>query len=99
MNYTEKQITEKAIQVLKDIDGKYYRENCIAKVSFHKNDEIHFPKNKTLDTWIISISSLFNNTDFMIISDETGEPLYYQNFNYTMTELMLKDNGVYGYKE
>lgn len=99
MNYTEEQITKKAIKILKDIDGKYYQENCIVKVSFHKNDEIQFPKNKTLDTWVISINSLFDNRDFMIISDETGEPLYYQNFNYIMTELILKDNGVYGYKE
>lgn len=95
MKHTEQQIIEISQKVLKDIDGKYYRESCISKVTFHKDDELDFPTKKTIDTWVISIDSLFDNRDFLIISDETGEPLYYQNFNYITREIGKDSEGNY----
>ena len=93
MKHTENEIRVIALKIWKDIDGQFYRDN------FHKNDELNFPIKKTIDTWAISINSLFDNRDFLIISDDTGEPIYYQNFNYITTEIIKKDDGIYDYKE
>lgn len=99
MKHTEEEIKTIALKILKDIDGKYYRENCIAKITFHKDDEIDISEKKIIDTWTISINSLFDNRDFLIISDETGEPIYYQNFNYITSEIIKKEDGTYDYKD
>ena len=96
MKHTEEQIIAKAKEVLKDFRGKYYSEECINKATFNDKDEIFSGKNKgkITDTWSVSIISLAENLDFLTISDETGEPLYYQNFN-TFTFDIEKDERGY----
>lgn len=97
MKYEEQQIVELAKKVLKDIDDKYYRENCIEKVFFIEKELIlkGIKKGKTSPCWGVAIKSLFDNTDFLTISDETGEPLYYQNFNCIIREIGKDDDGRY----
>lgn len=91
MIHTEEQILERAKLILKDLKGKNYKEGCIHKISFTKEKEVVKPERKTIAAWTISVNSLFGNIDFLTISDETGEPLYYQNFNFQISEV-TKDN-------
>ena len=101
MKHTKEQIKTIALKIMKDIDGQFYRENYINSIMFDEQDKIArgVDKGKTKPTWTIFIKSLFDNEDHLIISDETGEPLYYQNFNYIITEIIKKDDGSYDYKD
>jgi len=95
MIHTEEQILNKVKSILKDLKGEYYKEDCIRKVSFNKEEVPIIFEDKVVSGWIISINSLFGNIDFLIISDETGEPLYYQNFNYKKIEIAKNEEGKY----
>lgn len=95
MNYTEKEIIEKAKQILKDIEGQFYNESIIGTVTYNEKKRILDSENQTLETWTVSINSLLDNKDFLIISDETGEPIYYQNFNAKIFEVKKDENGIY----
>ncbi|OUS01594.1 hypothetical protein A9Q86_07410 [Flavobacteriales bacterium 33_180_T64] len=83
MNYTEEQIIEKAKQVMEDLREEYYSDNCIRRVFFEEEKILLSGENKEKlqAVWSVGINSFFDNVDFLHISDETGEPLYYQNFN------------------
>jgi|GEM_PF-695591 len=96
MKHTEEQILTKAKEVLKDFRGKYYSEDCIKDAFFDKDKISNYGKNKDKkhSTWIIGVESLADNEDLLFISDETGEPLYYQNFN-TFTFDIEKDERGY----
>ncbi|MGJ1420109.1 hypothetical protein ACR79T_10830 [Sphingobacterium spiritivorum] len=97
MRHTENQIRIIALKILKDIDGQFYRENCIDSIMLDEKDKISrgVDKGKIKPTWTIFIKSLFDNEDHLIISDETGEPVYYQNFNYIIREIGKDANGKY----
>ncbi len=93
MKHTEKEIKAIALKILKDIDGKYFRENCIDSLVFDEKQE--FLDGKIKPAWIIFIKQIFDNEDHLIISDETGEPIYYQNFNYITREIGKDKDGKY----
>ena len=97
MKYTEEQITAKAKEVIKDFRGKYYSEECIDGVVFRENKDINFGKLKDQkhSTWIIGVKSLADNEDLLFISDETGEPLYYQNFNTFVFDVEKDERGYF----
>lgn len=95
MKYNENQILEIAKKILQDLNGEYYNEKDLVKITFKKNDMVARPSGAILDTWTVSIDALFNNRDFLTISDETGEPLYYQNFNTTIAEIEKNSDGKY----
>lgn len=97
MKHTEKEILEIVKKVLKDLEGEYYKEANIENVFFDKDDKLIRGENigKPHYTWTIAIKSLFDNTDFLTISDETGEPLYYQNFNMIIAEIKKNEDGKY----
>ncbi|WP_277013422.1 hypothetical protein [Flavobacterium lindanitolerans] len=95
MKNTEKQILEIAKKVLQDLNGEYYDEKNLVKITFNKNDTVARPFGAIIDTWTVSIDALFNNRDFLTISDETGEPLYYQNFNTLIAEIEKNSDGKY----
>ena len=95
MKHTEEQILKKARQILKDLDGEYYKDSCINKISFNKEKEVSRPERKVIAAWTVSVKAIFDNLDFLTISDETGEPLYYQNFNYSIVEIKKDENGKY----
>lgn len=97
MKYTEEQIKEKANQIMKDLDGKYYIENCVSNAKYKRKEEIFTGKlkGKIISSWTISIKAIFDNLDFLLISDETGEPLYYMNFNTICFDIEKDKDGKY----
>lgn len=97
MKHTQEQIKEKADQIMKDLDGKYYFENCVIDTFFKKKEEVFTGKlkGKALSVWIIGIKALADNEDLLFISDETGEPLYYQNFNMICFDIEKDKDGKY----
>ena len=96
MKNTEIQILEKAKQVMADLYGKHYSESTIGKPMFREKEEV--ADGQYADTWTVSIESLFDNLDFLTISDETGEPIYYQNFNMIITDIGKTAQGRYTLK-
>jgi len=99
MKHIEKQILEKAIKIVKDLTDGVFGEDNIINVNFHEQNKLLFPNEKIIDVWVISVKSLFDNTDFLILSDETGEPVYYHNFNLIKTEIIKNTDGIYRYKK
>ena len=95
MKNTETQIFEKAKIILQDLNPNYFNENDILKITFSEKDKVARPIGKIIDIWLVSIRSLFDNVDFLTISDETGEPLYYQNFNIAIAEIEKNAQGRY----
>jgi len=97
MKHTEEQILAKAKEIMKDLDGKYYFEDCVAGVVFKKNKISNYGKNigEKHSTWIIGIKALADNEDLLFISDETGEPLYYQNFNTFVFDVEKDERGYF----
>lgn len=97
MKHTIEQIKAKAEIVLKDLEGKYYTENLIEDGFFREKDEIPIGvhKGETVAVWVLFIKSLFDNTDHLIISDETGEPIYIQNSNYILIDILKNEEGKY----
>ncbi len=93
MKNTEAKILEKAKQVMADLDGKYYSESTIGKPFFREKEEV--ADGQYADTWTVSVESLFDNLDFLTISDETGEPIYYQNFNMIISDIVKSAQGKY----
>lgn len=101
MKNTEQEILEKAKKVLKGIFDDLYKEDDIEKVVFYEKDELirGSNKGKVHPTWTAIIKAPFDNIDFLTISDETGEPLYYQNFNMIVYEIGKDADGNYFRKE
>lgn len=93
--HTEEQILEKVKLILKDLKGEYYKDSCINKISFNKEKEVSRPERKVIAAWTVSVKAIFDNLDFLTISDETGEPLYYQNFTTKILEIAKDENGKY----
>jgi len=48
-----------------------------------------------MPVWRVSVKAVFDNVDFLIISDETGEPLYYQNFNTYIFDIEKDEKGCF----
>ncbi|VXB82725.1 conserved hypothetical protein [Flavobacterium sp. 9AF] len=100
MKHTEKQILEITKKTLKGIFKDLYKESDIEKIVFEKNEELIRGKNtgKNHPCWVAIIKSLFDSVDFLVISDETGEPLYIQG-KYTTSEIEKDQEGNYYRKE
>lgn len=96
MNYTEQQILEKSKKILKDLHGQYYKEENIENAWFNEKDEVARPQGAIVPAWTISVNEpIFDASEFLIISDESGEPLYYQNANMIIHEIKKDNNGNY----
>jgi hypothetical protein len=100
MKHTEKQILEKAIKIVKDLDG----EQSVRKVNSvrfveKKKLAVGIDKDKEYPCWTVYIESLFGNEDHLTISDDTAEPLYYQNFNLITLEIIKNADSIYQYKK
>ncbi|NHN25543.1 hypothetical protein FIA58_007625 [Flavobacterium jejuense] len=96
MKHTKEQIIEKAKNIMKDLDGKFYFEDCIIDAFFSKDKVSNYSKyaGKKHSSWIIGIKAIADNEDLLFISDETGEPIYYMNFN---TKVFDIENDQKGY--
>lgn len=96
MKHTEKEMLERTKKVLSDLHGVYFKEENIIKIVYHENDEVARPSGEIMNTWTGVLNEpLFDASEFLIISDETGEPLYYQNANMIVYEIKKDDNGNY----
>lgn len=97
MKYTKEQIIKKSELVLKDLEGEYYRENLIEEVIFKENDKISMGpyEGEVKPVWIVFVKSLFEHSDHLYLSDEDGEPIYLQNFNYISMEIAKNNEGKY----
>jgi hypothetical protein len=101
MLHTEKQILGLAKIVLKGIFKDLYKESDIENAYFNEKKELYRGENegKEHPCWTVAIKAPFDNADFLTISDETGEPLYYQNFNMIIYEIGKDKDGNYFRKE
>lgn len=98
MNHTREQIISKAKKIMKDHLDEYYTEGCV-------DEELNDPymelvnygkyKGEEISLWLVAINSLFDNHNFLFISDETGEPVYYQNFNTFVFDVEKGKDGKY----
>jgi hypothetical protein len=61
--HTEEQILEKAQLILKDLNGKYYKDLCINKISLIKK-KVSRPERKVIAAWTVSVKAIFDNLDF-----------------------------------
>lgn len=95
MIQTREKILEKAQMIMKDLQGKWYKETCVRKINFHKKSEAFDPQELTNDVWVISLNSIFDKIDFLTISDETGEPIFIRHFSYQVQEIKRDSNGKY----
>ncbi|KIX20560.1 hypothetical protein SY27_11650 [Flavobacterium sp. 316] len=100
MKHTEKQILEITKKTLKEIFKDLYKESDIEQVVYNGNKELIRGENtgKNHPCWVAIIKSLFDSVDFLVISDETGEPLYIQG-KYTTSEIEKDQEGNYYRKE
>lgn len=100
MNYTEEQILEKAKKILQDLQEKYYKEENIENAWFEEKDEVARPLGKIMPAWTVSVNEpVFDRSEFLVISDETGEPLYMQSSWTTVVEIEKDSAGNYIWKE
>lgn len=100
MKHTEEQMLEKAKKVLKDLQKTSYREENIKKL-WSEDEKLMRGKDKGKlhKCWVISIDEpVFDRSLFLIISDETGEPLYFQS-PHRVSEILKDENGNYYRKE
>jgi len=95
MKHTEQQIFEISIKILRDLNPKKFAESDIENIIFSPKDKTANSDRKLSDSWLISIKSLFGNIDILAIADETGEPLYYQNFNFAKVKIQKDSKGIY----
>lgn len=95
MIQTEEKIMIKAKKILADLQGEFYNEKNIDGVRFIEKDKIIIPRGKILSTWTVFIREpLFDSSIFLIISDETCEPLYIQN-KHGIAEIEKNSEGKY----
>lgn len=96
MKHTEQQILEKSKKILQDLHGQYYKEENIENAWFNEKDEVARPLGKIMSAWTVSVNEpILDTSELLIISDETGEPLYYQNANMIIHEIKKDEDGNY----
>lgn len=96
MKHTKQEMLIKATKVLKDLNPQYFKEENLKKITYHENDELSRPKGKIINTWVVIIDEpIFDASEFLTISDDTGEPLYYQNANMIIHEIKKDNNENY----
>ncbi|WP_294292925.1 hypothetical protein [uncultured Chryseobacterium sp.] len=94
MKHTKQEMLIKALKILKDLNPQYFKDENLKKIIYHENDELSRPKGKIANTWVAIVDDpIFDASEFLTISDDTGEPLYYQNANMIIHEIQ-KDNNV-----
>jgi hypothetical protein len=95
MNFTEKEIIVRAKKILTDLNGISFDTKKIENAWFDKDRKVRDSMDLTKPSWIVSINEpIFDNTVFLTISDETGEPLYIQN-KHAVAEIKKDTDGKY----
>ena len=100
MIHTEKQIKEIAFKAMNDIEFDYDKEIGILYIGFDKSKDIRrgIFSGKSIPTWLVSFEFgkpyFTPESVFLTISDETGDPLYFQHST-AVIELEKDVNGKY----
>jgi hypothetical protein len=96
MKHTEEGILKKTKKILQDLKGEFYREENIKKVVFSPDREIARGENegKEMPCWVAVLDAPFDSSEFLTISDETGEPLYIQG-KHSVYEIKKDKSGKY----
>lgn len=95
MKNTEEQILVKSKKILKDLNPKYFNENQIEKVSYRYNTDIARPVGKIMNVWVVILNEpITDSIEFLVLSDDTGEPLYIQS-KHLIIEIEKNENGEY----
>jgi hypothetical protein len=97
MNYTKEQVLEKAKKIITDLNPDALKYEKIQDAYFDEKEKLARGENKgkSHPCWTISILTIGDNINFLTISDKTGEPLYYQNFNMAIFEIEKNLDGKY----
>ncbi|MFT5892069.1 MAG: hypothetical protein ACI9Y7_002178 [Dokdonia sp.] len=96
MIQSEENIKEILNKLYVDLNREILDEN-IEKIWFEEKDKIirGDRRGELLPNWIVAIDfPLFETTDFLTISDETGDPLYFQT-KHGVYEIFKREDGVY----
>lgn len=95
MKYTENEMLEKAKKILNDLNPQYFKDEYLKKVVFAKDDDVARPIGKVIPTWTAVIEEpITDSYEFLVISDDTGEPLYIQS-KHLVVEIKKDENDVY----
>jgi len=100
MNYTEEQIKEICIRVLTELNYDISDE-VVERIWVEEEDVLIRGENKgnKASNWTIAINfPLFKTTDYLTISNMTGEPLYLQT-KHTVSEIIKDSEGKYHWKD
>jgi hypothetical protein len=78
---------------------EFYDETRISIPFFTSKEEAHHFSLYTEDKWSVCIENRVSDGDAILtISDETGEPLYYQSSMVSGSEIILGEDQKYAYK-
>lgn len=95
MKHTEAEILAKGKIVLKDIQGEYYNEKYIEGVRFNPETPVRIPERVVMPLWTVFVREpLFDSSVFLMISDDTAEPLCIRS-KYSTVALTKNAEGVY----
>jgi hypothetical protein len=69
MKHTKEQIVSKAKQIMKDLDGQFYIDDCVEEALFLKDEPIEFgnSEGKLRDQWVVLVKAIFDNSDHLYI--------------------------------
>jgi hypothetical protein len=102
MKHTEEQILVIAKKVLQNLEKEYYNEENITKLMFDGKQVLSRGENKDQEhpCWVVCVNEpVFDTSQFLTISDETGEPLYMQVSWSVVIEIEKDEDGNYRKKE
>lgn len=93
MKYIEKEIFEIAKKVITDLNPNALKYEKIEDIIFNNEKKLiaGVKAGELHPCWTVLILTIGDNTNFLVISDDTGEPLYYQNFNMDVFEIEKAD--------
>src|SRR5690606_10574481 len=95
MNLTENDALRIADTVLNDFKNSPFDGRILKHCRYYENDELARPRGSRANVWVAVIDNpLFDDTQFIVISDETGEPLYIQT-KHTVNEIVKNGDGKY----
>ena len=93
--YSKEEVIEVSKKVLKDLQKDLFSEDNIVDAIFKLQDSYPNETDESFSTWTIVVEErVFGNSFFLIISDNTGEPLYTQS-KHILSKIRKDSEGVY----
>lgn len=100
MKHSDEEVRKIILIVIEDLNYPL-KQDAIEGVNYAENDKFirGESKGEEFSSWTVAFNdSTFDTTDFFIISDETGEPLYAQS-KHGVTEIIKDEAGKYKWKD